>query len=66
MNIETSKVRKSFSLFWMIGALVLILFATRTGDAFALTDALSVNDAAPGIAATMSGEDNQTAARSLD
>ena len=66
MKIDTSKVRKSFSLFWMIGALVLILFATRTGDAFALTGALSVDGAAPGLVATLSDEDPQTAVRPLD
>lgn len=31
MQRDTSKVRKSFSLFWAIGAILLILFATRTG-----------------------------------
>ena len=66
MKIDTSKVRKSFSLFWMIGSLVLILFATRTGDAFALTDALSVDGAAPGLVATLSDEDHQAAVRPLD
>jgi hypothetical protein len=67
MHIDTSKVRKSISLVWMIGALLLILFAARTGDAFVLTSASSIDaGSSPAIAVTTSNDHSQTAGQRLD
>ena len=67
MQIDTSKVRKSFSLIWMIGALLLIMFATRTGDAFPLAAASSIDaSSSHGIAVVISTSHNQTAGQDLD
>jgi len=67
MQIDTSKVRKSISLIWMIGALLLIMFATRTGDAFPLVAASSVDaGSSHGIAVTISTSHNQKAGQDLD
>jgi hypothetical protein len=51
MKNDISKVRKSFSLFWMIGALVLMLFASRTGAALSWTDVMSDEAASPAMVA---------------
>jgi hypothetical protein len=67
MRIDTSKVKKSISLVWMIGAMLLIMFATRTGDAFPLAAAsLTGAGSSPAIAVTISTNDHQTAGQDLD
>jgi len=50
MKNDISKVRKSFSLFWMIGALVLMLFASRTGAALSWADVMSAEAVSPATA----------------
>jgi hypothetical protein len=67
MHIDTSKVRKSFSLVWLIGALLLIMFAARTGDAFPLAAASSTDaGSSPVIAVTIHANTHQTAGQNLD
>ncbi|MGI9265337.1 MAG: hypothetical protein ACR2QU_10425 [Gammaproteobacteria bacterium] len=67
MKNDISKVRKSFSLFWMIGALVLMLFASRTGAALSWADVMSAETVSPAPSLVAeSHPDAITTSRNLD